>query len=434
MNGVFMQKRRLALLFSVVAFLAALPYLRSFGLPPIEDDYIQIVESRKYGPPANWLLLSQDALYRCRFTSLVLTYATEQCFGFHQWVFNLQSILLHMANALLLVALGRWRDLGFGLSFLAAAAWAVTERHHEAVLWYAALPEQLVFFFVLAALNFWLRWWQDNKTWHLWASMACYVLALLSKESAVVFPALAFLPLLFQPSQWRRALQALSPAILLAILYFALNVSAQQDNLHWNDGTFRPGWQFGIVITHSVGRLFWLWGSLALLAIFYWRKNMNWRMVLFACLWILICLAPYSLLTYMPRVPSRHVYLASFGVALIIAKVIKHSWNFPWLCTIGCTLFVLSNSTYILTAKHDQLLKRALVTETLVQAASKINASAYEVRCFPHDPQLAVLALHVRLHIPLADVDARRDGDCTAMEVRAWVKAGERRILQPLPE
>jgi hypothetical protein len=418
MNGVFMQKRSIALLLIAVACLAALPYLRSLGLPPIEDDYIQIHESRKYGHPSDWGSLAADALYRCRATSIVITYATEQIFGFNQQIFRLQSVLFHVLNALLIVSLGYWRPLGYRISFAAAALWALAERHHEAVLWYAALPEQLVFFFVLAALYFWLRWWQDGTRWAYAASMACYLLALLSKESAVVFCGLAFLPLIFDYKPWRRAATALVPAIGIAILYFLLNLTAQDDHLHWKDGTFRPGWQFALVMFNSINRLFWFWGTLGLIALAFWRREVNWRLIAFAALWIVICLAPYSLLSYMPRVPSRHVYLASLGRAFMLAVALGLVWRYRRV-TIGlCGLFVLYNIAYVSFPKHEQFLRRAQVTEAVVEAAGALDARSYSVSCFPHDPQLAELAIHVRLNVPLANVNARRDGDCSTMQVR----------------
>jgi hypothetical protein len=417
-----MQKRSIALLLITVACLAALPYLRSLGLPPIEDDYIQIHESRKYGHPSDWGSLAADALYRCRATSIVLTYATEQIFGFNQQIFRLQSVLLHIVNALLIVSLGYWRPLGYRLSFMAAGLWALAERHHEAVLWYAALPEQLVFFFVIAALYFWLRWWQDGSNWAYVASMACYLLALLSKESAVVFCGLAFLPLLFDFSRWRQTATALTPPILIAGIYFLINLAAQDNNLHWNDGTFRPGWHFAQVMFNSIGRLFWIWGGLGLVALACWRREVNWRLIAFAALWIIICLAPYSLLSYMPRVPSRHVYLASLGRAIMLAVALGLAWRYRRL-TIGvCCLFVLGNAAYVSFPKHEQFLRRAQVTEDVVEAASEIDAQSYTVSCFPHDPQLAELALHVRLNVPLSNIVARRDGNCSTMQVQGRAK------------
>jgi hypothetical protein len=50
---------------------------------------------------------------------------------------------------MLVFAMGVWRPIGWRVSALAACYFAVSQRHHEAVIWYAALPELLVFFFCI---------------------------------------------------------------------------------------------------------------------------------------------------------------------------------------------------------------------------------------------------------------------------------------------
>jgi hypothetical protein len=42
-----------------------------------------------------------------------------------------------------------------------------------------------------------------------------------------------------------------------------------------------------------------------------WQRPAAQRLLYGAATWIAITLLPYSFLTYMPQVPSRHVYLAS---------------------------------------------------------------------------------------------------------------------------
>jgi hypothetical protein len=52
---------------------------------------------------------------------------------------------------------------------------AVYEGHQEAVMWYAALPELLVFFVSLATLLLWLRWRENGGRQGAWyaAATAC---------------------------------------------------------------------------------------------------------------------------------------------------------------------------------------------------------------------------------------------------------------------
>src|SRR5262249_18715886 len=154
-----------------------------------------------FGPVSGWPALAHDALYRCRATSLVLSYWMEQAFGLDAFYYSVVSLLLHIADSLLVFALGIWRPVGWRGSGLAGLFFAVSQRHSEAVIWFAALPELLVFFFLLAGFLCWVRWLQADKPSHALyaAAFGCYLLALLSKESAVALVPLCGLAVWVHP-------------------------------------------------------------------------------------------------------------------------------------------------------------------------------------------------------------------------------------------
>jgi hypothetical protein len=184
--------RSLGLCFAL-AFLCLLTYGRGLTLPLISDDYLQIHLGRDYGSWEQWPALAADTLYRCRATSIVLTHWTEKWLGLDPFRYHLTSLLVHFLNCCLVACLGIWRPIGFVLSIPAALVFAFLERPHEAVLWYSALPELLVFAFTLAALLAWIQYCQTGRwRWYVAAGVA-FALALLSKESAVVFVPLACL-------------------------------------------------------------------------------------------------------------------------------------------------------------------------------------------------------------------------------------------------
>jgi hypothetical protein len=54
-----------------------------------------------------------------------------------------------------------WTEKLFG--FVPAAFFAVAEGHQEAVIWYAALSQLLVFTFVIASFILWVLWIQDRS-------------------------------------------------------------------------------------------------------------------------------------------------------------------------------------------------------------------------------------------------------------------------------
>ena len=62
-----------------------------------------------------------------------------------------------------------------------------------------------------------------------------------------------------------------------------------------------------------------LLGLLALAVVAITSKEPSKHQLGFILCWMLITLLPYSLLTYIPYVPSRHTYLAGAGLALLVA-------------------------------------------------------------------------------------------------------------------
>ena len=126
------------------ASLCLLAYLPFFQLPLISDDYLQIGLARLYGSWEGQKTLFHDALYRCRATSLWVTWLLDQVFG--PKVFPLAAFCLgiHVANCILVFVLGAWTRIGRAVGAATALFFAVYEGPQEAVVWISANPEILV--------------------------------------------------------------------------------------------------------------------------------------------------------------------------------------------------------------------------------------------------------------------------------------------------
>ena len=309
-----------------------------------------------------------------------------------------------MVNSLLVFALGMWRPVGWRVAGLAAGFFAVSQRHSEAVVWFAAVPELLVFFFVLSSFLLWVRWLEAHSAPLLFytGAFGSYILALLSKESAVAVVPLCALAVLAHPARPIRKLWGLAPFAALALAYFALDYVARRTHLHFNDGTFSLKAPFAETLLRSLGGLLWVWGAVSLLILF--RKAARpWRtVVILAAAWMVLTLLPYSFLTYMPRVPSRHTYLASVGLSLIVAvgllvfRRYARQRNQVWLVPVAVCLVVLHQVGYLWTVKHRQYSERARPTEDLIRVAGRTGKEIH-AKCFPFTPALADLALQLRL-------------------------------------
>lgn len=388
-----------------IVMLSFLAYARSVRLPLISDDYLQITLARDYGPVTGWPALLQDALYRCRATSLILTYWTERWFGADPFPLNLSSLTIHILNALLVFAMGVWRPIGWRVSAVAACVFAVSQRHHEAVIWYAALPELLVFFFSMSSFLcgvLWLQSERGSRAAYL-ASFGLFLAALASKESAVVVPPLLLVAAVLQRTRLRAAIGGLVPFAICAAVYFGLIFAARSTHLHFNDaGTFSLGAPFVSVMLRSSLTLIGVWGSTALAALWVWNSR-HWVPLLWlGAVWAAIAFLPYSFLTYNPSVPSRHTYLASVGSALVLAAALlefhartvrKHGYT-P-IALVGAVL-VAHQCSYLWIKKQAQFEDRAWPTEELVRIATQSD-SPIHVKCFPYDKSVAALAVNMRV-------------------------------------
>ncbi len=119
-----------------------------------------------------------------------------QLFGLRPGGHHLTSILLHAANAALLVLLLQGLTGALGASALAAALFALHPLHVESVAWIAERKDVLSTFLGLLALLAYRRYLGRPGAGRLGLALACYALGLMSK------PMLVSLPLLFLVLDW----------------------------------------------------------------------------------------------------------------------------------------------------------------------------------------------------------------------------------------
>ena len=396
---------RFALAAAALCLLAYLPFLQ---LPLIADDYLQIGLARKYGSWEGQKVLFADALYRCRATSLWVTWLIDRLFGPHSLPLALFCLFLHLCNCALVFLLGSWRRIGWPVAAAGALFFAVYEGHQEAVVWISAMPELLVFTFGTICVIAWMRWLNGNGRWWLVVVYFGFVFALLSKESAVVVPALLAIYAYLEKIPWRRWFVALAVLGMLAAIYVYFIFVAQRSHLHFNDGTFSLSAPFPWTLLVSIGRLFWFWGAVALI-VGLWSRSAEFRRVgQFAAVWIVITFLPYVFLTYMPRVPSRHTYWASAGLSLIVGAAIVQ--GLPRLTDRRVVLagvaaaIIAHNCSYLWIKKLGQYRERARPTEELLEF-SRRSPDPVRVRCFPYGSDIVFYSLEIAGHRQRSQVE-----------------------------
>lgn len=117
-----------------------------------------------------------------------------QFFGLNTAAFHALNVALHAGNAVLVFLLCQRFGLPRAGAFFAALIWALHPVHTEAVTYMSATADPLYSAFMLLGL---LLWKLENRK-ALLQTLACFCLGLLSKETAIVFPALLCVLIFFE--------------------------------------------------------------------------------------------------------------------------------------------------------------------------------------------------------------------------------------------
>jgi hypothetical protein len=373
-------------------------YAPTLNLPLMEDDYPNIAQALKFGSASAPFA---DPIFRMRATSYWAMRALHGAFDMSPAWYHTASLALHIANTwLIYFALLAWPQTR-SAAIWGAGFFAVHEGHQEAVMWFSAINELLQFFFGGLALLLWMR----GRRW-LALSLICFALALVSKESAVVFVALFGFALMGRAKAcpaWTLVLY-----VGLAALAVASVVATRAYSFRFADGSFSLGAPFWITWPRGFARLMWIWGwvAAAIVAI-RWREAKARKATMAALAWIAIALLPYSFLTYSTQIPSRQTYLASAGLAALFGLAMARLWQEGVKARrIAATLALvalLHNVGYIWIRKRAQFIARAQPTEQLIRVARQTGGPIW-VQCFPLAPITAEAALRLGAGLPPSEI------------------------------
>jgi hypothetical protein len=197
-----------------------------------------------------------------------------------------------------------------------------------------------------------------------------------------------------RPAEWLSVL----PTAVLSTVYFALIFSARSSHLHFNDGTFSLSAPFWAVIFNSIARMMWIWGFAAAAVLFIFHRRSALLVGLLSTGWMIAGLLPYSFLTYMPRVPSRHTYLASAGLALLVgaafSTLMRQSRS--GVVAVAAGLLLCHNIGYLWVRKHAQYAERAAPTVELLRTLRSTDG-VVTVECFPYGYEIALDLVRLEL-------------------------------------
>ncbi len=385
-----------------LAAVALLAYAPSLTIPLIADDYPNLSQALTYGAPAGLSTLLHDGQFRLRATSYWAMYGLWQVAGLTPLVYHAASLALHIANTwLVLLVAAAWPRMR-PAAFWAAAFFAVHEGHQEAVMWFSAINELLMFLFGMASLWCWRS--ASGSARPAWlkegTGVALFALALVSKESAVFL--LPLFVLVVEPAEWRLRLPHLAPHMALVLLALASIAQSRSNSFRFSDGSFSLHAPLWFIWPYGMARLLWIWGWPALVVLFVLGDARLRRGALAALAWMGVALVPYSFLTYSTQIPSRQVYLASAGLALLVGLALA---KYPErrIAAAVFALMLLHNTIYLWTKKRAQFVQRAAPTDQLIGFARRTQGAIW-VQCFPLPALDAEAAVRLATGRPPSDL------------------------------
>ncbi len=234
-------------------------------------------------------------------------------------------------------------------SFLTALLFALHPVHTEAVAYISGRADSLALVFLLAAFLGYLKSLESRRIGIQIASIAFFLMAILSKESALIFPVLIFLHHRVFKTKFPGLLFWLSVGITLA--YGALRLTLLRSFMIFESGHGNiferiPGffasylnylkllvWPSPLHMEYGFTIYKWsdpfVWGGavamtiLLLVMVQLWRRGE--RAIFFGCAWFLVALIPVSNLFLLNASMAEHwLYVPSIGVFLALSE-----WTAP---------------------------------------------------------------------------------------------------------
>lgn len=360
----------------ILICLASLPYVNSLSNSFVYDDRQQILENpyvhsfrylgRIFGTTV-WSFEGAQGVTNYYRPLMTFAYLIGyKIYGPIPFGFHLMNLALHVAVVLLVFLVTERLFHDHLISMIASGLFALHPIHTESVAWIAGITDlELSFFFLLTFLLYLRLAQPEGKSMPLWLSyipvFVAYCLALLSKEQALVLPALVIAyEHFYRPdraySQFKDKARRYLPLCLVAAAYIAFRLFALGG---FAPAIWRPTLPWSQVLLSAIaligsylGKLIWpvhliafyvfhesrsirdphvLAGLAALIAcaglfVWLWRAA---RPFSFGLLWIAATLAPVLNPRWMPAqvFAERYLYLPSVGFCWLIAGAVAKLWR-----------------------------------------------------------------------------------------------------------
>ena len=378
-----------SLLVAVLMITGLLAYLPALRYQFVHDDIAQIVKNPRirsahflpaYFTRDVWVAADDSSQFHSNYYRpgfLLWLFINYRLFGLHSFWWHLTTLMMHL-NATILVFLLAFRLLRDPWAAgLAGLVFALHPAHIESVAWISGVTDPLLTVCFVGAFLAYIEYQERHARRWLAASLLLFALALLQKETAVIFPLVtAAYDWLFRRRKWAEV-----PYLSLTAVY----LMARSLALHGLGRTLAAAPWTTVVLTWPSLVWFYLWHlvwpmnlspnyglsyvtapgwadfwlPLALLAmaaagLCWWSRSS--RIVALSSVWMALSILPVLNITVFSQgdfAHDRYLYLPSVGFAVLAACAIRtvrkaRVVQYALVALIGCvyTYGLLEQSRY----------------------------------------------------------------------------------------
>ncbi len=304
-----------------------------------------------------------DIYYRPVF--LIDMIIENQFFGIKPWGYHLGSLIFHLTAVCLLFVFLKKIKIPETTALLLALLFSIHPVLTQTVAWIPGRNDLILMIFFLATLILTINFFQTSKVYLIFAQFITFLLALLTKETAVIIPVIAFLLLRFVFSVRISKMMPLFASWALALLiWYGLRASSDPS---YQGMLFQEMIQSGIAripaIIQYLGKIFFpfnlsavpqfeditlIWGSLAtllLITLVAISKSYNKPLVIIGLLWYFLFLLPVLLVPKQlnNQIYEHRLYLPFVGILLVLSQTLLFSekWKKRYILIVSAGILLI---------------------------------------------------------------------------------------------
>lgn len=282
----------------------------------------------------------------------LLSFQVEHAlFGFAPFFYHLTNLLLHIVAGGLVFLFLRQLRISAWIAFGCALLFAVHPINTEAVAWVSARKDLLASVFSLGALVLYQRYLLQRRMIFFYGTLLLFLLALLSKASAIMLPAMFLLLDWFERRKDRCVLTEKIPFFLLSAVFLGIALAGKARNIESltlietlllaaksaafsvKMFLFPAGisviYQQSGPITIADSSFFVSLMTVLTLGVFIALSLRRTRTIAFSFLFFLLAFAPsfanFSKADAVYYFSDRYIYLAQIGLLFLLGQAIDHT-------------------------------------------------------------------------------------------------------------